>query len=50
MFFNLSYYDSKSPQVSRTLLSFLADLNIALVWKISNHPNNFKSSNPFTNP
>ena len=32
MIFHLSLRDSKSPQVSRTLLSILADLNNAAVW------------------
>ena len=42
--------DSKSPQVSRTLLSLLADLNNAVVWIVSIHPPISKSSCPGTNP
>ena len=30
--------DSKSPQVSKTLLSTLADLNNAVVWMVSTRP------------
>ena len=45
---NLS--DSKSLQVSRTLLSILADLNNAVVWMVSTHPLISKSSCPCTNP
>ena len=41
-FYRLS--DNKSPQVSRTRLSILADLNNALVWTFS------KSSSLFINP
>ena len=33
--FNWSFSESKSPQVSRTLPSILADLNNAVVWMIS---------------
>ncbi len=35
MIFHLSLGDSKSPQVSRTLLSILADLSNAVVWMVS---------------
>ena len=45
-----SLSDSKFPQVSRTLLSILADLNITVIWMVSTHPLIFKSSSPFTNP
>ena len=45
---SLSY--SKSPQVSRTLLSILAVLNNAVVWMVSTHPPISKSSSPFSNP
>ena len=44
MVFNWNLSDSKSPQVSRTLLSILADLNNTVVWTVSpvllftNHP------------
>ena len=44
-----SLSDNKSPQVSRTLLSFLADLNNAVVWMVSTRPLISKSSNPCTN-
>ena len=45
----LSLSDSMSPQVSRTLLSILADLNNVLVWMVSIRPLIFKSSSPFNN-
>ena len=45
-----SLRDSKSPQVSRTLLSILADFNNAVVWMVSTCPLISKSSNPFINP
>ena len=41
---------SKSFQVSRTLLSILADLNNVVVWMISSCPLISKSSRLFTNP
>ena len=44
-----SLSDSKSPQVSRTLLSILADFNNTVVWTVSTHPVISKSSNPCTN-
>ena len=50
MDFHWSLSDSKSPQVSRTLLSILAILNNALVWMVSTHPATSKSSSPFNNP
>ena len=50
MFFHLSLSDSKSPQVSRTLLSILAVPNNAVVWMVSTRPPNIKSSSPFNNP
>ena len=40
--------DSKSPQVSRTILSILADLNNAVVWMVSTRPLISKSSNSYT--
>ena len=43
----VSYYsliNNKSPQVSRTLLSILADLNTSVIWMVS------MSSSPFINP
>ena len=42
--------DSKSPQVSRTLLSILAVFNNAVVWMVSTRPPTSKSSKPFNNP
>ena len=50
MVFHRSLSDSKSPQVSRTLLSILAVLNNAVVWRVSTHPPTSKSSSPFNNP
>ena len=44
-----SLSDSKSPQVSRTLLRILADLNNAIVWMVSIHPDICKSSSPWIN-
>ena len=44
---NLS--DSRSPQVSRTLLSILADLTNVVVWMVSTRPHIAKSSSPWTN-
>ena len=42
--------DSKSPQVSKTLLSILAVLNNVVVWMVSTRPPTSKSSRPFDNP
>ena len=42
-----SLSDSKSPQVSRTLLSILAVFNNAVVWMVSTRP---PTSSPFNNP
>ena len=50
MAFHWSLSDSKSPQVSRTLLSILAVLDNAVVWMVSTRPPISKSSNPFSNP
>ena len=50
MVFHWSLSDSKSPQVSRTLLSILADLNNAVVCMVSPCPLISKSSSPCTNP
>ena len=49
-FFYWSLSDSKSPQVSRTLLSILAVLNNAVVWMVSIRPPTSKSSSPFNSP
>ena len=50
LFTHWSLSDSKSPQVSRTLLSILAVLNNVLVWMVSTRPPTSKSSSPFNNP
>ena len=50
MVFHWSLSDSKSPQVSRTLLSILAVFNNAVVWMVSSRPPTSKSSSPFSNP
>ena len=50
MVFHWSLSDSKSPQVSRTLLSILAVLNNAVVWMASTRPPTSKSTSPFSNP
>ena len=50
MVFHWSLSDSKSPQVSRTLLSILAVLNNAVVWMVSTRTPTSKSSSPFDNP
>ena len=49
MVFHLSLNNCKSPQVSRTFLGILAELNYAVVWLISSCPLISKSSSPFTN-
>ena len=49
MVFHWSLSDSKSPQVSRTLLSILAVLNNAVVWMVFTRPPISKSSSPFSN-
>ena len=50
MVFHWWFSDSKSPQVSRTLLSILAIFNNAVVWMVSTRPPTSKSSRPFNNP
>ena len=50
MVFHWSLSESKSPQVSRTLLSILTVLNIAVVWMVSTRSQTSKSSSPFSNP
>ena len=50
MVFHWRLSDSKSPQVSRTLLSILAVFNNAVVWMVSTCPPTSKSSSPFINP
>ena len=49
MVFHWSLSDNKSPQVSITLLSILADLNNAGVWVVFTRTLIFKSSSPFIN-
>ena len=50
MVFHCGLRDSKSPQVSRTLLSILAVLNNVVVWMVSTPPPTSKSTSPFNNP
>ena len=50
MVFHWRLSDSKSPKVSRTLLSILAVFNKAVVWMVSTRPPTSKSSWPFNNP
>ena len=50
MVFHWSLNDSKFPEVSRTLLSILTDLNNAVVWMVSTRPLIFKSCSPCSNP
>ena len=50
MVFHKNLSDSKCPEVSRTILSILADLNNAVVWMISARPPIFNSASPFTKP
>ena len=49
MVFRWRLSDSKSPQVSRTLLSILAVFNNAVVWMVSTRPPTSKSSRSFIN-
>ena len=49
MVFHGRLSDSKSPQVSRTLLSILAVFNNAVVWMVPTRPPTSKSSRPFNN-
>ena len=50
MVFHWSLSDSKSPQVSQTLLSILAVLSNAVIWIVSTCPPTSKSSRLFNNP
>ena len=45
-----SLSDSKSSQVSRTLLCIMDVLNNAVVYMVSTRPPTSKSSSPFNNP
>ena len=49
MVFHLSLSDSKSPQVSKSLLDILANFSNAVVWMVSTCPHISKSSSPCTN-
>ena len=50
MVFHWRLSDSKSPQVSRTLLSILAVFNNAVVWMVFTRSPTSKSSRHFNNP
>ena len=50
MVFHWNLSDTKSPQVSRTLLSILAVLSNGDIWIASTRPPTSKSSKPFNNP
>ena len=50
MVFHLSLSDSKSPQVSRILLSILAVFIYAVVWMVSTRLPTSKSPSSFNNP
>ena len=50
MVFHWSLSDSKSPPVTRTLLSILVVLNNAVVWMVSTLPPTSESSSHFSNP
>ena len=50
MVFHWSLSDSKSPEVSMTLLSILAVLNNVVFWMVSTRPSTSKSFSPFSNP
>ena len=50
MVFHSSLSDSKSPQVSRSLLTILTVLNNEVVWMVSTRSLISKSSSPFNNP
>ena len=50
MAFHWSLGESKSAQVSRTLLSIIAELNNAVIWMVSACPSISNSSRPLTKP
>ena len=50
MVFHWSVSDCKIPQVSRTLLNILADLNNAVIWMVWACPLISNSSSPFSKP
>ena len=49
MVFHWSLSDSKSPQISRTFLSILVNLNNAVIWMVPTRPFIYKSFGTFTN-
>ena len=49
MGFHRSLSENRSPQVSRTFLSILVNLNYAVVWIVSTRPVTSKSSSPSIN-
>ena len=50
MLFHWSLIDCKSPRASKTLLSILANLKIAVIWMVSTRPFISMFSYPGTNP
>ena len=50
MVFHWSLSESKSPQVSGTLLSILSVLNNVVIWMVNNRPIISMSSSPFNDP
>ena len=50
MVFHWRLNESKSPQVSRALLSILSVFNFVVVWMVTTWPPTSKSSRPFNNP
>ena len=50
MVFHWNLSDSKSPQVSRTLLGILTVFNNVVVWMVSSRPPTTMSTSPFSNP
>ena len=50
MILHWSLSNSRSPQISRTLLSILAVLDNAVVWMVFTRPPTIKSSSPFNSP
>ena len=50
MVFHWSLSDTKTPEVSRNILSILAVFNNVVVWMVSTRLSNSKSFRPFNNP
>ena len=50
MVFHWNLSDCMSPQVSRTLLRILTDLDNVVVWMVSTRPLISKSASPCTKP